>query len=383
MKKKNIRRRIQAALAGVMLLVVNISAVLPSVTAQAAPDATAPASSEAIVADGYVVVDVDSGEVVLQRNMNDRYFPASTTKVMTALVTIENVPDLSQTLTFSDWAINSLTWDSSTLTPEASVGEQMSVLNTLYGMMLVSGNECANALAEYTAGSQEAFAELMNQKAAELGATNTHFVNAHGLHDENHYTTPYDLYLIFKAALENPTFYQIDSTPEYEIPATNMSGARKLSMGHQMVAGNYDYPAAIAGKTGQTDQAGRTLVTYAEQDGIRLISVIMKSTNESFYDDTKKLLDEGFSIRESEIEKETEKEDGVIRPSEAGTISMDTQAEEESTIAIADESGKTSILFYGIVGVFGFCALVAIILIVLIVRDLITGDSDGKKRSKR
>ena len=383
MGKKKIQKKIQAAFAGVMLLVVTISTVLPSVTAQAAPDATAPASSEAIVADGYVVVDVDSGEVVLQRNMNDRYFPASTTKVMTALVTIENVPDLSQTLTFSDWAINSLTWDSSTLTPEAAVGEQMSVLNTLYGMMLVSGNECANALAEYTAGSQEAFADLMNQKATELGAANTHFVNAHGLHDENHYTTPYDLYLIFKAALDNPTFYKIDSTPEYEIPATNMNGARKLSMGHQMVVGNYDYPAAIAGKTGQTDQAGRTLVTYAEQDGIRLISVIMKSTNDAFYDDTKKLLDEGFSIREAEKEKETEKEDGVIRPSEAGTISMDTEAAEESTIAITDESGKTSILFYGIVGVFGFCALVAIVLIVLIVRDLITGDSDGRKRTKR
>ena len=109
----------------------------------------------------------------------------------------------------------------------------------------------------------------------------------------------------------------------------------------------------------------------------------MKSTNDAFYDDTKKLLDEGFSIREAEKEKETEKEDGVIRPSEAGTISMDTEAAEESTIAITDESGKTSILFYGIVGVFGFCALVAIVLIVLIVRDLITGDSDGRKRTKR
>ena len=127
----------------------------------------------------------------------------------------------------------------------------------------------------------------------------------------------------------------------------------------------------------------RPLVTYSEQDGIRLISVIMKSTNDAFYDDTKKLLDEGFSIREAEKEKETEKEDGVIRPSEAGTISMDTEAAEESTIAITDESGKTSILFYGIVGVFGFCALVAIVLIVLIVRDLITGDSDGRKRTKR
>ena len=244
---------------------------------------------------GYCVMDTDTGEIIIHKNMDEQFYPASITKVLTALVTLENCDNLDDTITFSDWAINSCTANSSTMPPKGMVGEQMTVRDVLYGMLLSSGNECANALAEYIGGDINTFAEMMNEKAKELGATNSHFVNAHGLHDPNHYTTPHDMALIYQAALENPTFREIDSTATYTIPATNMTGARALSMGHKMVNGQLPFEGVFAGKTGNTAEAGRTLLTAAERNGHTLISVVMKSNNDKFYLDTEILLEYGFN----------------------------------------------------------------------------------------
>ena len=255
-----------------------------------------------VSAEGYCVIDADTGEVIIQKNMNERFHPASITKALTALVVLEEDYNMNDTITFSEEAINSLTADSSTLPPIAQIGEQMSVKDVLYGMMLSSANECSNALAEYTAGSVKEFAKLMNEKAKEVGAINSNFVNAHGLDDENHYTTPYDMAMIFKAGLENKVFKKIVSTANYTIGQTNKTAARNLQMGHKMVNGSYECEGVFAGKTGRTVLAGRTLLTAATRDGRTLISVIMKSNDDEFYNDTAIILEYGFGIASGKME---------------------------------------------------------------------------------
>lgn len=249
-----------------------------------------------VYSSGYCVMNTNTGEIIFQKNMDEKKYPASITKIMTAIVALENCSDLSETLTFSDQAVNSLTSNSSTLTPKASVGEEMTVEEALYGMMLCSANECANALAEYTSGSVEQFAALMNQKAEEIGAVNTHFVNAHGLHDDNHYTTPHDMALIFQYALKNPVFAEIVSTVKYTIPKTNKNDARDCYMTHQLVNGAIDFEGVYAGKTGHTAEAGRTLVTAAKRYGVDLIAVVMGSDDAHFCTDTEILFEYAFGL---------------------------------------------------------------------------------------
>lgn len=251
--------------------------------------------------EGYCVMDADTGEVILSKNMNYEFYPASITKVMTALVVLENVRNLNDTLTFSEYAISSLTSNSSTLSPTAAVGEEMTVRDALYGMMLASANECSTALAEYTAGSEKAFVELMNEKAKELGCTHTHFMNAHGLHDEEHYTTPYEMLLIFQAALENRQFYAIDTTKEYTLPATNLCAERSLRMGHAMVNGDEPGEGVYAGKTGRTYYAGRTLLTAAKYNGRNLLFCVMKSDDYNCYIDTRILMEYAYGLTDGSL----------------------------------------------------------------------------------
>ncbi len=173
----------------------------------------------------------------------------------------------------------------------------------MYALLLKSANEVANGLAEHVAGSVSGFADLMNQKAASLGCTNTHFVNPNGLNDSNHYTTARDMALIAKAAFENQTLSQIASTVSYDFPATaSVPTVRKLTMGHKMVnpANGEYYQGIVGGKTGYTSLvAGNTLVTCAERDGKRLIAVVLKS-KQTHYTDTKALLDYGFAYLAAE-----------------------------------------------------------------------------------
>lgn len=279
------KKRKQALLSIILVLLYAVLSVLTVFAAQDGPD---------VYADGYCVMDRVTGEIIFQKNMDEKYFPASITKIMTALVVAEHCDDLKEELTFSDEAVNSLTANSSTLTPKAAVGEKMSVEDALYGMMLCSANECGNALAEHVAGSVEEFADLMNEKAAQVGAVNTHFANPHGLHDEEHYTTPHDMALIFQAALENEVFAQIDMTVKYKIPKTNKNEERDCTMTHRLLNGAIECQGAYAGKTGNTAEAGRTLVTAVKRHGYDLIIVIMKSDEEHFYSDTQVLMEYGF-----------------------------------------------------------------------------------------
>ena len=272
-----------------MICVIVIANIYPAVMVFAA-------AAPSVYAESYCIMDADTGEIIAEKYMDTTYRPASITKILTALVAIENCEDLNDTITFSHNAVTSITSDSSTLIPTAREGEVMTVRDVLYGMMLASGNECANAIAEYIAGSVENFAVLMNQKAQELGAVSSRFVNPHGLDVEGHYTTAYDMALIFRAAMQNPIFYQIDTTPYYTIEATNLTAARNLEMGHKMIRGEYACEGVFAGKTGSTKLAGRTLVTMAKRNDRSIITVIMKSTEAQFYNDTAKLLDYGYKL---------------------------------------------------------------------------------------
>ncbi len=275
-----------------------------SLMINAIPVAAVPVKAEGpdIFGEMYCLMNADTGEVICEKNMDQRAYPASTTKIMTSWVTVEEVADQNEFLVYSDNAINGISIHSSTLTPKAMVGEQMTVKDTLRGLMLASGNECGVALAEHVAGSVSAFSDLMNAKAKEAGAVNTHFSNPHGLHEDTHYTTVYDMALIMKEAMKNEDFLTIASTGKYTIPKTNLCEARGLSNGHMMVSGDYAYPYAIAGKTGQTKEAGRTLVTAAEKDGVTLICVVFKSTHAKIWKDTQMLFDYGFDLEAGSIE---------------------------------------------------------------------------------
>lgn len=238
-------------------------------------------------------MDADTGAVLYGKNIHVGYFPASITKILTALIIIENC-NMDDIVTFSHNAVYNV--ESGSSNAGIDEGDQLTVRDALYAMMLRSANEAANGLAEHCAGSIEAFSAMMNAKAASLGCTESHFNNPSGLNDPDHYTSAYDMALIAKAAFSNPTFVEIDSTLYYDLPVTkkNPDGLR-IYPGHRMLKKNMSqyYPGIIGGKTGYTSLAGNTLVTCAERDGMKLVAVILNG-HQTHYADTKALLDFGF-----------------------------------------------------------------------------------------
>ena len=248
----------------------------------------------AVWAESAVVMDLDSGAFLYSKNMDAVKYPASITKIMTTLLAIENSSP-NERVTFSKNAIYRIERNSSHI--GIRVGEILSMEECWYGMMLESANEVCLAVAEHIGGSVDGFVELMNQKAAELGCTNTHFTNPNGLPDENHYTTARDMALIAQAAYANKSFRQICQTQYYCIPTTNVCGEKRwLSNHHKMLPeGIYAYEGCTGGKTGFTQAALNTLVTYAERDGRRLVCVSLRTNGAQIYTDTASLLEYGFN----------------------------------------------------------------------------------------
>ena len=236
-----------------------------------------------IYAESAIIMEANTGAILYNKDMDMRNYPASITKIMTALVTLEHC-SLDEVVTYSYYATHSIEPRSSTI--GRTEGEQLTVEESLYGLLLESANECGNALAEHVSGSVEAFAELMNQKAADLGCTNTHFVNPHGLHDENHYTSAHDMALIMKAALQNENFVRISGTPNFELHPTNKHDEITYMKNHHYMIGPYKGNSkylddtVIAGKTGGTTAAKNTLVTAAERGGMTLIVVTMRTASD-------------------------------------------------------------------------------------------------------
>ena len=242
-----------------------------------------------------ILMEATTGQVLFDKEMDEIRYPASTTKIMTALLILENVKDLSQTVTFTDVITPDLAPGNSTI--NAQIGEQLTVEECLYGIMLASANEVCTQMAVYVAGSVENFVSMMNKRAAELGCENTHFVNANGLPDPNHYTTAHDLARILAAAIKNEDFCKISGSASYTIPPTNMTPySRNLENSNALIKeGEYHYEGVIAGKTGHTEAAKNTLVTAASRDGMTLVCVVLRSDGENRFIDTVSLFDYGFN----------------------------------------------------------------------------------------
>ncbi|MBR3867662.1 MAG: D-alanyl-D-alanine carboxypeptidase [Butyricicoccus sp.] len=285
------RRPLSRALALFFSLLFVLTTLTPAAFAIEDPNIQATAA---------ILADPESGMILYEKNAREKRYPASTTKVMTALVVLENIKDLEAT-------VEVLEEDFENLEPGASssgfkAGEVVRVIDLLYGLMLPSGNEAANILARYTGTSIETFVNMMNSRAKSLGCTGTHFVNPNGLHNEEHYTTAYDLYLIAREAMKNETFADIVSTAQKTLPATNLQEARKIYTTNMMIFNrSYDsYYAYCEGiKTGYTSAAGYCLVSAAERKGGELMSVLLgcergeKKYYSSFYE-TRRLFEWGY-----------------------------------------------------------------------------------------
>ncbi len=245
-------------------------------------------------AQAAILMEASTGTILYEKNSHEQLYPASITKIMTGLLAVENA-SLDETVTFSHNSVFGIPSGSS-IVGGIDENDRYSMEFCLYGLMLLSGNETAMAIAEHVAGTTQAFADMMNQKAADLGCLNTHFANPHGLHDPNHYTSAYDMALIAQAALQNPDIKKFMCTATYDFPPTSKGEIRYDNRNHHkmMEGGAYEYNGCIGGKTGYTTDAGQTLVTFAERDGMTLICVVLKEDKPCHWTDTATLLDYGF-----------------------------------------------------------------------------------------
>ena len=251
-----------------IVLFINLNIVYATDNNADAPEITSGAA---------ILIDNKTNRVLYDKNANERMFPASTTKIMTALLVLENC-DLDETVTASYDALMNI--------PEGYVsaeiqGEEQFTVEQLLEMLLVhSANDAANVLAEYVGGSIESFIYMMNTKVNELGLTNTHFTNPYGLQEDNHYTTAYDLAKIMQYCIQNDDFRRIAGSVSCSIPATNKSGVRSYTSTNQLIlpdSPNY-YSYVTVGKTGFTTEAGRCLVSCAYRNDIELTCVILGGT---------------------------------------------------------------------------------------------------------
>ncbi len=231
-----------------------------------------------------IVMEINSNRILYENNSNDKKYMASTTKILTAIVVIENC-NLDDIVTITEKTVGV---EGSSIYLEA--GEKLSVKHLLYGLMLRSGNDCAKTLAVHCSGSVEEFAKLMNVTANKIGAYNSNFVNPHGLHDDNHYTTAYDLALISCYAMKNSTFREIVGTKSIKIPFTTQSFDRYLVNKNKMLK---DFNGSTGVKTGYTKRAGRCLVSSCVRDGMELICVVLNCP--PMYERSKTLLNTSFS----------------------------------------------------------------------------------------
>ena len=250
---------------------------------------------DAVESDAAICMDGNTGAVLYGKNIEKQEYPASITKIMTVLLALEN-GNLDDTVTFSENAVYSIEYGSAHL--GLTEGEELTLEQCLYGIMLASANEISNAVAEHIGGSVEKFADMMNQKAEELGCVNTHFVNPNGLHDDNHYTCAYDMALITQAAMKYDKFREIIHTQEYCYPETNLVKEKRYFANHHgmLMDESRAYDGFIGGKTGYTDEAWNTLVSTAERDGMLLISVVLHANGQDIeYGNTKTVLDYGYN----------------------------------------------------------------------------------------
>ena len=247
---------------------------------------SAAAASPGITGEAAVLIDSKNGQVLFEKNAAVRVYPASTTKILTAIIALES-GRVGEMVTIPKEASD----------VEGSAiglreGEQISLEDLIYALMLNSGNDSAVAIARHLGGSVNGFVQLMNKKAAELGAVNTHFNNPNGLPDPNHYSTARDMALITRYAMQNPEFREIVSTKIKTITRTDPNAQTYLDNHNKLL---WNYQGAIGVKTGYTEEARQCLVSAAARQDRELIAVVMKSEGTDIWTDSTKLLDYGFT----------------------------------------------------------------------------------------
>ena len=244
-------------------------------------------------AQSAILMDVDTGSILYAKDIHRKSFPASTTKILTCLIAMEE-GNLDDIVSFSTEAVFSVPTDGSNMGMD--VGEEITLEQCLYGILVGSANEAANAVGEHISGSIDGFVARMNERAAELGCTDSHFMNTNGLHDEDHYTSAHDLALIAAAFFRNDMLCKIGNTARYEFTATPTQPDDFVLLNkHKMITGEVAYDGVLGGKTGYTDNSRQTLVTCAERNGMRLVCVVFREETPNQFTDTMELFDYGFN----------------------------------------------------------------------------------------
>ena len=249
-----------------------------------------------VMSQSAIVMEAETGTVLFEKNADEVHYPASITKLLTGLIAVEN-SDLDEIVTFSQRAVAESYGGTSSIARD--VGEKMTMEQCLYGMMLESANECAYAIGEYVGGDMDSFVRMMNDRARELGCTNTHFTNPNGLPDEEHVTSARDMALIGRACINNEDMARIVGTKTYTIPPTNKHKDETFLNNHHCMlnfyhTSHYLYDGCLGGKTGYTVAANNTLVTFAKRNGMTLVCVVMQADRPYHYVDTINLFDYCF-----------------------------------------------------------------------------------------
>ncbi len=249
----------------------------------------------AIGAEAAILMDANTGAILYEKNIHEKLYPASITKLLTTYIAVQEC-ELNEMVTFSEDAVYSINWWEDA-NMGVNAGASLNLEEVLYGILVGSANEAAYAVAEHVSGNLENFAALMNKTAKELGCKNSNFVTPNGIHDENHYTTAYDMALIAKAFFSNDTLTKMSSTTRFDVPVTETQTREGiiLTAKSQLLPGKpYAYSSLVGTKTGYTDQARQTLVSCAEKNGLKLICVILKEETPAQFTDTIELFNYGF-----------------------------------------------------------------------------------------
>lgn len=255
-----------------------------------------PAGPE-IGAESAILMEVNTGTILYAKNIHAKLYPASITKILTALIAIEEC-DMDEMVTFSYDAVHSINWREDA-NMGINVGDSITMEQCLYGLLVGSANEVAYAIAEHICGegNVDNFSDMMNEKARSLGCTNSNFITANGIHDENHYTSAHDMALIAQAFFSNELLSKMSSTTSYHVPMTDTQPREDMivwAKSKLLPGKEYAYDGLVGTKTGYTDDARQTLVSCAQKNGMKLVCVILKEESPNQFTDTIELFEYGF-----------------------------------------------------------------------------------------
>lgn len=313
--------------------------VVPGVSAESLWEVPVLASEAAIL------MDADTGQILFEKNMDARMYPASITKVLTGYLALKYA-GLDTEITMSETAYSQVPRTSSHIA--LMPGERLSMEDALYALALVSANDAATGIAETVSGSIEDFAELMNQEAAAMGATHSHFVNPNGMPAEDHYTTALDMARITAVAIRMPSFLEVFGSKAYDMKATNLSAARSLVSKNQFIDETWPVEGLLFSKTGWTSSALGTLVTAVKRDGVTLIAVTLKSPMlEDKYTDTLALLDYGFGAYTPVELREADMQDLMVRHGMDSQFELDGYSPIRLLVPAGTEKAKLDIVIPG------------------------------------